>query len=564
MENSMFSSQKSNESFDVIAWLRDFGEVNSTQENKHNFGMEEFESFYSSLCLSSNGQNIRQNEPDNVICQPMDTMNQGCYVQELSTTSSDPTMDSIDQWCYGPELGTTSIDPMKTFDSNQCGTKKVSDVSLRRDVNSESIPIADVLRLAGERYLQFSTRRLDGLSMFIHPYGSAFSELSLQETKEVELMHTLFLAADEVASCQYDVASELIGRCRSKASFTGNPVERLVLYFAESLQDRINSGTGRISPTRMNEIIQHAKGLGLLGDQPEFIAMQKCLPFSQVILMVGIQEIVENVKSASKIHLIDLEIRGGVQWILLIQALSQRKDTKLEVKITAVVTANREKIEATVKRLLSYAGSLNLPLSFKMLFASDMSEIKKEHFRTKADETVVVYGSSVLRSMISRPNCLDNLMKVIRSLNPSLMVVAEIEANHNSQSFLHRFVESLFFYGAVFDCLDDCMDRDDQLRLTLEGTQFGQGIQNTIATEGEQRVTRNVKLDVWRAFFRRFWMEEVELCESSIYQGNLIRKQYARGDSCSIERNGKGIIVGWKGTPILSLSTWKFLRFNPC
>ncbi|KAG9142836.1 hypothetical protein Leryth_005576 [Lithospermum erythrorhizon] len=283
-----------------------------------------------------------------------------------------------------------------------------------------------------------------------------------------------------------------------------NPVG-FVFYFAESLQDRINGGKGRMEASKM--------------------------------------------------------IRTGVQWTALLQALSERKKDKLEVKITALGTTNREKIEATGKRLLSYAGSLNLPLSFNVVFVADMSEIKEEHFSTKANETVVVYGSSVLRSMISKPDCLDNLMKVIRTLRPSLMVVGEVEANHNSPIFLHRFVESLFFYGAIFDCFEDCMERDDQFRLSLEGSQFGQGIQNTIAIDGEERVNRNVKLDVWRAFFKRFWMEEIEVSESSVLQANLVTKEYAKGDSCSIDRNGKGIIVGWKGTPILSLTTWKFLDF---
>ena len=40
---------------------------------------------------------------------------------------------------------------------------------------------------------------------------------------------------------------------------------------------------------------------------------------------------------------------------------------------------------------------------------------------------------------------------------------------------------------------------------------FGEGIRNSVASEGEERIIRSVKLDVWRAFFARFGMVETDL-----------------------------------------------------
>ena len=56
---------------------------------------------------------------------------------------------------------------------------------------------------------------------------------------------------------------------------------------------------------------------------------------------------------------------------------------------------------------------------------------------------------------------------MIRTLSPSVMVVAEIEANHNSTSFVNRFIEALFFFSAFFDCLETCMKRGEKNRMII-------------------------------------------------------------------------------------------------
>ncbi|KAA8549082.1 hypothetical protein F0562_000766 [Nyssa sinensis] len=129
------------------------------------------------------------------------------------------------------------------------------------------------------------------------------------------------------------------------------------------------------------------------------------------------------------------------------------------------------------------------------------------------------------------------------------MVVTEVEANHNSPSFVNRFTETLFFFSAFFDCLEDCMERDNKCRMILEGKFFRHGIHNIVASEGTERTTRNVKIDVWRAFFSRFGMVEIELSESSLCQAKTVVQQFPCGSSCTLENNGKCLIVGWKGTP---------------
>lgn len=62
--------------------------------------------------------------------------------------------------------------------------------------------------------------------------------------------------------------------------------------------------------------------------------------------------------------------------------------------------------------------------------------------------------------MIAQPERLECLMRVIRSIDPCVVVVSEVEANHNSLVFVNRFIEALFYFSAFFDCLEACLNQD--------------------------------------------------------------------------------------------------------
>lgn len=490
----------------------------------------------------------------------------------LSGFEFDPTFLSTNQSLSEilgeeEEQSSFSVASLQLLTNSASGIKKLKgEIRSDYEINyagGQKLSTEEIMRVAGERFIQLSTQRVDdSSSMHIHPYGYAFSGLSFEDTQDVELVHLLLAAAEKVGYQQFASASRLLTSCEWLSSATGNPVQRVVSYFAGALRERIDRETGRFASWKMegNENYSMAGSGTRVSSNLALLKFHQELPFSQVMLFPGIQAILENIKSDTKIHLVDLRIRSGVQWVILMQALTERVLHPIEnLKITAVGTTGGENMEETGKRLANFAKSLNLPFSFNVVLLSDMKDLTTEHFNTEDGEAVVIYSQTILPSMISRPNCLENLMGVIRKLNPAIMVVIEVEANHNSPSFFNRFIEALFFYSALFDCLEEFGNQDDQYRITLEGKFFGDGIHNIVAAEGEERVNRNVKMSVWRAFFARFGMVGAELSESALYQANLIVKQFAFGSYCTLENDGKCLTVGWKGTPIHSLSTWKFL-----
>ncbi|KAM5550808.1 DELLA protein RGL1 [Rosa sericea] len=424
------------------------------------------------------------------------------------------------------------------------------------EMKSCKLSTEEIMRVAGARFIRTASQvsPSDIPSMLSHPFELSFAGLSNEDSRDVELVEFLLASAEKVGYQQYERASKLLDLCERLCSDRGNPVERVVFYFCEALRDKIDRETGRT--TQKKQSFDMDKAMMITNETS--LACHNKMPFAQVAQFAGIQAIVEKVVEAKKVHVIDLEIRSGVQWTVLMQALASR-DFPLELLKISAVGTSKESIQNTGKWLESFAKTMNLPFSFKMVMVPDMLDLKEDMFELDSEETVAVYSHFVLRSMVPQPDRLESLMKVIKNIHPSVTVVTEVEANHNSPVFVTRFIEALFFFSAFFDCVETCIEQNDPIRKSLESHYFGNGIKNIVATEGEERKIRNVKIDVWRAFFARYGMEEMELSSSSLYQAELVAKNFPCGNSCTITMDEKTLIAGWKGTPLQSLSLWKFV-----
>ncbi|XP_074352517.1 DELLA protein RGL1-like [Apium graveolens] len=425
--------------------------------------------------------------------------------------------------------------------------------------SNSKLTTEEIMRVAGERFINFSKKKLDGITSFIHPQGSGFTSLSSEDTGMVDLAYLLLASAEKVGNKEFDAADKLLMHCEGKVAESGHPVERITYHFSKALRERITmergSSVGRIETDQGRDYSGLSSGIDLM-----YLTLHQKVPFSKVMQFTSIQTILENVAAAKKIHLIDLQLRNGIQWTPLIQALSERKTPPVQLlRITALQTTDEDKAEKIGERLQSYAKSLNISFFFKVVHILNIKDLKIELFKIRPGEAVAIYSPIVLRAMIPKAENLEILLKVIQRMRPKIMIVNEVEANQNSPSFVNRFTETLFYFSAWFDALEDCINRDNPYRMHVERSYFGRGIHNIVASEGEDRITRSVNIDVWRVFFQSLRMVEIDISKSSIDQANLVLQQkFSCGNSCTIYKNGKCLIVGWKGTPLHSVSAWKF------
>ncbi|XWS38945.1 hypothetical protein CRYUN_Cryun18bG0007300 [Craigia yunnanensis] len=250
----------------------------------------------------------------------------------------------------------------------------------------------------------------------------------------------LLAAAEKVCYQQYDCASRLLKQCDYMSSTT-------------ALREKIERETGKPSSKGLRRKPLFNIDEAMMCPNPTALACHGELSFCQITQFVGIQAIIENVIEAKRIHIIDLAIRNGVQWTVLMQALTSRYECPPELlKTTIVATDAKHLIEGTGKRLLSFTQSLGIHFAFKIVMVSNLLDLKEDLFELDAKERVAVYATFAFRSMLAMPNRIENIMRVIRVINPCLMVVSEIEANHNSPIFVNRLIE--FFSSSLHTLID--------------------------------------------------------------------------------------------------------------
>ncbi|XP_042047786.1 DELLA protein RGL1-like [Salvia splendens] len=386
-----------------------------------------------------------------------------------------------------------------------------------------------------------------------HTFASTLSGLSADDARDVQLVLSLLKCAEKVCSEQYDCAGKLLEVCSKLRLNQMKFMQRLVYYFNQALCERIERKTGRFKHVLHSS--PHDSSIAKISD---IAAVYQKLPLNQVIQFTGIHSVANHVSRSRKVNIVDLNICCGTQMMILIQNLAERSDHPIErVRITVVATSSDPSIEEAGFRLKILAESLNLYFSFHVVSLEYVLNHQENALDLDPEETVVVHAAFALRHMITDPNRLEALMKFIRSINPSLMIMIEAEANVNSPIFVNRFVEALFFYGANFEYVEDCLESDGE-RSCLEIGFFGPAIRNIVAAEGKERKFRIVGINVWRKFFERFGMVETELSTLAISHANLVLERFDCGDSGTHCMNGKCLVVNWKDTPMCSLSAWKF------
>lgn len=383
-----------------------------------------------------------------------------------------------------------------------------------------------------------------------HPQKTLYSSFSKGNSKDIQLLQNLLSCAAEVCNHQYDCASELLEELSKLNSSPTNVIQRLVYYFADSLR-------GKIELERRS--LLEASPLEFIPSISATAAFLEKLPFNQVMQFAGIQAVIDHVSSSRKVHVVDLGLHGGLRHAILMQALASASECSLEhFKITAVATQSNVPFKEAGIRLQNLAKSLNLSFSFHVISLEDILDLHENVLTLDHEETVVVQAAHALRFIIPKLNQLENLMTVIRRINPHVMIITEVEANIDSPVFVNRFVEALSFFGAYFDYMESCLKNDLTQREIVESELFSPSIRHIIAAEEEKRKFRIVGINVWRDIFTKFGMAETELSKLSLNHADSVLKMFDCRDSCTFGLNGNSLIVGWKDIPIFSLSAWKF------
>ncbi|GLT44409.1 hypothetical protein SLA2020_183110 [Shorea laevis] len=390
-----------------------------------------------------------------------------------------------------------------------------------------------------------------------------------EDGKGVHLIHLLLITATTVDENNVSTALENLRELYQTVSLIGNSVQRVVTYFADGLAARLLT---RKSPF-----------YGMIMKEPtakEELTAYTCLyrvsPYYQFAHFTANQAILEAFEREydvdnNGLHVIDFDLSYGFQWPSLIQSLSEKAagGNRIFLRLTGY-GRTLEELQETETRLVSFArGFQNLVFEFQGILRGSNSNLV--HSRKKKNETVAVNLCFHLNNLINSSMISDSL-KLVESLKPSIVIMVEQEGSRTPRSFLSRFMESLHYYAAMFDSLDDCLPLESAERLSIEKNHLGKEIKNMLSfdkVEDPMRCPRYEKnMETWRGRMESHGFVGMKLSSKCLIQAKLLLKirntHYCPlfGDGEGgwfrvFERDeGKAISLGWQDRCLLTASAW--------
>jgi hypothetical protein len=420
--------------------------------------------------------------------------------------------------------------------------------------------------------------------------GQVQVSTTLQQQPEdsgLHLVHLLLACAEAIDETDFDSARPMLTRLRTTSNPYGDPMQRIALYFADALSDRLatelilpgtfsSESSSSMDPSSSPSSSSSSSSSSSLPPSTSpcpsassanlerelaYQAFYEKLPFAKFAHLTANQAIYEAVALSSnskKVHVVDLDIQQGLQWPSFIQSLAMRPGGPPHLRVTAVGT-NATALQLTGRRLSEFAQALDVPFDFTPAVVERLDNLSgADLMHIAPDEALAINCSHVLHTLAGNPAGLERILSLFRSLNPRVVTLLEVEANHDGPSLILRFVEALHHYCALFDCLEGSLGRDSPERFRIESTAFALEIKDIVALEGSKRRNRHVKFETWQSRFAKAGLRAKSLSSFAVKQAQLLLEFLATGSNMlyKLSEEGSALILGWQDTPVVAVSSW--------
>ncbi|KNA07350.1 hypothetical protein SOVF_172720 [Spinacia oleracea] len=369
----------------------------------------------------------------------------------------------------------------------------------------------------------------------------------------------LFDCAAIISEGKFEQAASMINELRQVVSIQGDPPQRIAAYMVEGLAARLaSSGKVLYKALRCKEPPSFEK----LAAMQVLFEVCPCFKFG---FMAANEAIMEAIKYEKKVHIIDFDINQGNQYINLIRSLAKVRGKSIHLRLTGV--DDPESVQRPIgglknigQRLEVLAELEGLPFEFKALPTRTPLVTPEMLDYREGEEALVVNFAFLLHHMpdesVSTINLRDQLLRMVKSLNPKLVTIVEQDVNTNTTPFLPRFFEAYSYYSAVFESLDATLPRESQERINVEKQCLARDIVNVVACEGEERVERYEVAGKWRA---RMEMAGFRSCPMKQNVSEMIRglivSQYC--DRFKLNEEMDALLFAWEDKSLVVASAWK-------
>lgn len=454
--------------------------------------------------------------------------------------------------------------------------------------------------------------------MFGSPYGS-LKELKSEE-RGLYLIHLLLACANHVSNGSLENANITLDQISHLASPDGDTMQRIASYFAEALAERIlKSWPGlykALHSTKISLLSEEVLVKKLFFEFFPFLKVAFVVTNQAIIEAMEGEKIVHIIDLSAgeaaqwRALIQDLSARPEGPPHLRITAVHQQKEVLDQM--AHFLTEEAEKLDIPfqfnpivckledldVDKLRVKTGealAISSVLQLHTLLAKEDDETKKRSTLSMKNGNVLNLQRSVQKNQgtlgelfekdrvngYSTNNSNNNtghdystsssplspngssrihgFLCALWGLSPKVMVVTDHDTNHNGSTLMERLSESLYFYAALFDCLESTLPRTSLERLKVEKMLFGEEIKNIIACEGAERKRRHEKLEKWVQRFDLAGFGSVPLSYYGMLQARRLLQSYCCDGYRIKEQNG-AVVICWQDRPLFSVSAWRRRR----
>ncbi|KAF3664694.1 Scarecrow-like protein 28 [Capsicum chinense] len=374
-----------------------------------------------------------------------------------------------------------------------------------------------------------------------------------REDDAAELISLLVSCAEAIGSRNVTGVNQLIARLGQLASPRGSPISRLTAYFTEALALRV----ARLWPHIFH--IVPPRDLDRLDDDSSSALrlLNQVSPIPKFIHFTSNEILLRAFEGKDRVHIIDFDIKQGLQWPSLFQSLASRPNPPTHVRITGIGESKQDLVE-TGDRLAEFAEALNLAFEFHPV-VDRLEDVRLWMLHVKEGESVAVNCVLQMHRLLydNSGGILRDFLGLIRSTNPTIILLAEQEAAHNEPSLDARLVNSLRYYAAVFDSIGFNLPLDSPARIKIEEL-FAREIRNIIACEGRDRTERHECFGKWRNLMEQGSFRCTGITERELLQSQMLLKMYSCEDY-RVTKQGNddaALTLSWLDQPLCTVSAW--------
>ncbi|CAI0395873.1 unnamed protein product [Linum tenue] len=319
-------------------------------------------------------------------------------------------------------------------------------------------------------------------------------------------------------------ASTIITELRQMVSVQGDPSSRIAAYMVEGLAAKIaSSGKYLYKALKCKEPPSSDR----LAAMQILFEICPCFKFG---FMAANGAMIEAFKGEKRVHIVDFDINQGNQYITLIQTLANQGGKLPYLRLTEFHTV-----------------------------ASTTSLVSPSMLDCRPGEALIVNFAFQLHHMpdesVSTVNERDQLLRMVKSLNPKLVTVVEQDVNTNTTPFLPRFVEAYNYYSAVYESLDVTLPRESQDRINVERQCLARDIVNVVACEGKERIERYEVAGKWRARMTMAGFMPRVMGPNVVDMIRKLIKEYC--DRYTLKEEMSALHFGWEDKSLIFASAWR-------